>query len=308
MKAMNAHITIGGYDFHYVHKVEVRSSWKTMGDTCTIELPNVEGQLNKELKPGMEVVVRLGYDGVYTEDFRGYVANIRPTSPVHIECMDEMWRLRQETITMAWRKVTLKEVVQHIVPSALVTVPDIVLSPFRLDRVTRAAALQVIKEQFGLAVYFRGPELYVGLPYGIDAQPLEYRYHFQRNVASFGSLEFRGADDVNVKVQAISIQPDNTRIEVELGDADGEQHTLHFYNLTEAELRKQAEERIGLLKYDGYKGSFTAFGLPNAQHSGVAVLQDERYPARGGRYFIDDVAITYGPSGYRREITLGKAA
>jgi hypothetical protein len=308
MKAMNAHITIGEYEFHYVHRVQVESSWKTLGDTCTIELPNVQGLLEKQVKPGMPVVVRLGYDGVYAEDFRGYVSAVKPSTPTQIECMDEMWLLKQDTITMSWRSTTLEEVVKYIAPRALVTVPDVVLAPFRLDKVTRSEALQVLKEQYGLAVFFRGPELYVGLPYGIDEQPEQYYYHLQRNVASFGSLEFRRADDVKVKVQAISIRPDNSRVEVELGDKEGEQHTLHFFNLSQAELKQQAEQKMALLKFDGYKGSMVAFGFPNAAHSGVCVLEDERFPERGGRYFIDDVKVTYGPGGYRRELTLGKRA
>jgi phage protein D len=305
---MNAHITIGQYDFRYVHQVSVESSWKVLADTCTIELPNVEGQLTKAIVPGDEVIVRLGYDGAYSEDFRGYVSAVAPTSPVRIECVDAMWKLRQETITMSWRSVSLADVVRYIVPGSVVSVPDVTLAPFRLDKVTRAEALQVVKEQYGLCVFYRGPELYVGLPYGIDQVPLEWRYHMQRNVASFGSLAFKRADDVKVKVQAISIRPDNSRLEVEVGDSQGEQHTLHFYNLTEPELRQQAEQKLGLMKYDGYTGAFTAFGFPTAQHSGIVDLADDRYPGRGGRYFIDAVKVSYGPNGYRREITLGKRA
>lgn len=308
MKSMNAHIAIGAYEFRYVHRVTVESSWKTLADTCTIELPNVAGQLEKAIRPGDAVVVRLGYDGVYAEDFRGYVSSVAPGTPVRIECMDELWTLRQRSITKSWRSTTVGEVLRELVPGAVLRVPEVTLAPFRLDRVTVADALQVLKDQYGLAVFFRGPELYAGLPYGIDSPPEVYRYHTQRNVASFGSLEYRRAEDVKVKVKAVSIRPDNSRLELELGDSDGELHTLTFYGLSLAELRQQAEERIGLLKFDGYKGSFTAFGFPNAQHSGVVDLTDGRYPERGGRYYIDDVKVTYGPGGYRRDITLGKRA
>ena len=65
---------------------------------------------------------------------------------------------------------------------------------------------------------------------------------------------------------------------------------------------------MALMKFDGYKGSFTAFGQPNAQHSGVAALEDGKYAERGGRYFIDAVKINYNSNGYRRENTLGKVA
>lgn len=308
MMAMNCHIIIGDYEFTYCHKVEVQSSWKTIADTAVVELPNVQGLLDKKVKPGQEVIISCGYNDTLAEVFRGYVSAVSPTTPMRIECMDEMWKLRQETISNSWRSVSLKEVVQFIAPGAIATVPDITLNPFRLDKVTRAEALEHIKETYGLAVFFRGPELYVGLPYGIDEEPFRHKYHFQQNVASFGSLEYRRAEDVKVKVKAISVQPDNSRVEVELGDTDGEQHTLHFYNLTEAELKKQANEKMALLKFDGYKGTFTGFGFPAMQHSGIAELEDGVYPDRGGHYFVDAVTITYGPNGYRREISPGKKA
>lgn len=309
MKAMNSRITIGQYVFNYCHQAEVNTSWKTLADTAVVELPNVEGMLEKQLKPGLPVIIELGYDGLFVEDFRGYVSAVSPKTPIRIECMDEMWKLRQETISKSWRSTTLEEVVRYIAPSALLaSVPLITLAPFRLDKVTRAEALEVIKEQYGLAVFFRGPQLYVGLPYQLDEDPFLWRYHFQKNVASFGSLEFRRADDVKVKVKAISILPNNDRLEEDLGDADGELHTLHFFNLTRSELKKQGDEKMKLLKFDGYKGSMLAFGFPNAQHSGIAVLDDGKYPERKGRYFIDAVKVTYGPNGYRREITPGKAA
>lgn len=308
MKAMTCNIIIGNWEFDYCHKVEIKTSWKTLTDTCTIHLPNVQGTLDTKIKVGDEVIVRLGYDGVLSEDFRGYVARVKPASPMVIECQDEMWKLKQQTVSHSWKSASLEEVLKFLVPHAQVKVPGITLSPFRLDKVTKAQALEKIKEEYGLCVFFRGPELYIGLPYGIDEEPFEFRYHMQKNVASFGSLEYRRKEDVRVKVKAISLLPNNTKHEVEVGDSDGEQHTLHFYNLTKEELKQQAEAKIDLLKFDGYKGSFTAFGQPNAQHSGIAKLKDDTYQDRGGDYFIDAVSIAYGPDGYRRELELGKRA
>lgn len=308
MKRMCSHIVIGDHQFDYVHSVRVESSWKTLADTCTIEMPNVQG-FREIVRPGQEVVVQLGYDDLLVEEFRGYVSAVSPRTPLTIECQDEMWQLKQQTVSHSWRSVKLADVLRYLVPQAVLdSVPEVTLAPFRLDKVTKAEALEVLKEQYGIAVFFRGPELYAGLPYGIDEEPFEWRYHMQQNVASFGSLEYRRAEDVKVKLQAISLKSDNTRIEVELGDKDGEQHTLHFYNLSKPELEKQAKEKMALMKFDGYKGAFTVFGQPNPQHSGIVELEDGKYPERGGRYFVDEVTTTYGPQGYRREVTLGKRA
>lgn len=307
MKAMGSEITIGNYVFEYVHRVNVESTWQKVGDTCIIELPNVRGQLDKDIKPGQEVIVRLGYDGLLVEEFRGYVVRVSPTAPLKIECADEIWQLRQETVSMSWKSVKLKDLLAYLTPGAMLdSVPDMTLAPFRLDKVTRAAALESIRSSYGLAVYFRGPQLFVGLPYTEQGVP-ENRYHFQQNCL-VGSLAYRRKEDVKVKVTAISLKPDNTRITVDLGDKDGEVHTLHFYNLTEAELKQQGTEKLARLKFDGYSGSFSGFGQPNPLHSSVVHLADDTYPERGGSYYVDKVVTSYSQSGYRREITLGPSA
>lgn len=307
MKAMLSQIVIGDYEFDYVHSVSIESTWQKLGDTCVIELPNVRGQLDKVMRPGQEVIVRLGYDDLLVEEFRGYVTSVSPKAPLRIECADEVWKLRQETISMSWKSVTLKDVLKYLAPDALLdNVPGMTLAPFRLDKVTRAAALEHLHTTYGLAVYFRGPQLFVGLPY-TEQGVAENIYHFQRN-ALFGSLVYRRAEDVKVKLTAISIKPDNTKITVDLGDSDGETHTMHFYNLTKAELEQQGKEKLKRLKFDGYSGALTAFGQPNPIHSSVVDLRDDTYPERAGKYFVDKVVTTYGPDGYRRAITLGPSS
>lgn len=307
MKAMNSEITIGDYIFDNCHAVEVTSTWQRLGDTATIELPNIEGRLASLLKPGDPVEVKLGYDGLLTTEFSGYVVRVHPTMPVRVECLDEAWKLRQQTISMSWKSVTLREVLSYIAPDALLDqVPEMTLAPFRLDEVSRSEALEGINEVYGLAVYFRGPELYCGLPYAQQGIAEEH-YHFQLNCL-MGDLAYRRKEDVKVKVKAVSLMPDNTRLEVPLGDPDGELHTLTFYNLQEGELRQQAEEQMKRLRFDGYTGSFTGFGQPNPVHGAVVHLYDDVYPARAGSYYIDKVVTSYSPGGFRRAITLGPSA
>lgn len=305
---MRSHIILGDYELERVSRVTVDTSWQTLGDTAMIEVPNIDN-LDTKVKPGDEVVISLGYDDQLVEEFRGVIAHVSATIPMRIDCEDAMWNLKQESITKAWKSVSLEDVLRYIAPNAeLRDVPSMTLAPFRLDRVTRYEALQVLKDQYGLAIYYIGPQLYVGLPYGIEGEPNVNLYHFQKNVAHAGNLEYRKEDDVKVKVEAISVKPDNSRITAEVGDKNGEQHTLHFYNLTEPELKKQAEEKLKLLKFDGYKGSFQAFGFPNTAHSSIVDIQDGTYPNRAGQYYVDRCVVTYGPTGYRRELNLGRKA
>lgn len=307
MKAMVSEITIGDYIFDNCHSVEITSGWQKLGDTAVIELPNIGGNLASKLKPGDAVEVKLGYDDLLVTEYTGYVVRVSPSTPVRVECLDEMWQLRQQTVSMSWKSTTLAEVLKYIAPDALLDqVPQMTLAPFRLDQVTRAEALEGINEQYGLAVYFRGPKLFAGLPYTEQGVAKEY-YHFQRNCL-MGDLSYRRAEDVRVKVKAVSIKPDNTRIEVTLGDNDGELHSLTYYNLTVAELNQQATEQMKRLRFDGYSGNFTAFGQPNPVHGAVVELHDDIYPERAGNYYIDQVRTTYGQGGYRHIITLGPSA
>lgn len=304
---MTSEISIGELVFDNCHAVEVVSTWQQLGDTATILLPNVEGRLASLLKPGDPVEVKLGYDGLLVTEFTGYVVRVAPTMPVRVECMDETWQLRQQTVSMSWPSIQLKDFLAWLVPGAMLDqVPQMTLSPWRVDGVTKAEALEAINEQYGLAVYFRGPQLFCGLPY-TEQGIAEEHYHFQRNCLQ-GNLAYRRKEDVRVKVKAVGIRPDNSRLEVVIGDADGELHTLTYYNVGEAELRQQAEEQMKRLRFDGYSGSFLAFGQPNPVHGAVVHLYDEVYPEREGSYYIDQVITSYGPGGYRRSITLGPGA
>lgn len=316
MKSIVAHsgceVTIGTLKFNYVHSIDIKSSWKTLNDVCEIQLPNQKDMLAaiNSMEAGAAVTVKLGYDGDLHTEFEGYLKSVSASQPYTITCWDGMWNLAQQEVTMSWESTTLKEVVQYLVGDATVSdIPSVTLAPFKLNRVTKAAALQKLKDEYGLVAYFRGTKLYVGLAY-YEQGLGEYVYHFEKNVQKKGnSLIFKRAEDVKVKVKGISILPDNTKVEVNAGDSDGELRTLHFYDLTEAELKQQVEDKINLLKYSGYRGSFMGKGVPRPVHGGTAKLLSDVYPERNGSYLIDDVHTTFnGQSGFSRKVTVGRLA
>jgi hypothetical protein len=127
---------------------------------------------------------------------------------------------------------------------------------------------------------------------------------FQRNVIS-SNLEYRIKADRRLKIRAISILPNNQKIEIQLGDPDGEEHTLHFYDLPESTLRQQATATMDQLHYDGYAGDLELFGLPYIQHGDIVRLRDNAYPEREGNYLVDEVERVFGVKGYRQRIKIG---
>lgn len=303
-------VEVGDYVFRLVHSVTIKSSWKTLGDTCVIELPNIKDILAKQnvIKGGDRVVVKLGYNEDVVEEFRGYVQHVSSTWPYTIHCLDDLYPLTRDNVTMSWESTTLKDVLKYLVPSAaLAQVPTITLKGFRLNRVTKAAALQKLRDEYGLVAYFREGKLYCGLAYG-ETGLGSVAYHFEKNLPKRQTgVDFVRAADIHLKVKAISMLPDNTTITVEAGDANGEERTLHYYDKTKAELKVLAEDAVNLLKYDGLRGTIATKGLPRCKHGQVAELVSDVYPERTGNYFIDSVTTTFnGSTGYSRAVELGR--
>lgn len=312
---MDSKIIIGGNIVfeNRVHEVTIEQSWKNITQTARIVVPRYKqlidpSETKYKIKPGDTVQILLGYDGQLVEEFTGYVSLISPTSPLVIECEDEMYKLKQTNVTMSWPTITLANLITYLMPEANVSnIPGITLTNFRLDKVSKAKALEKIKEEYGLVVYFRNGVLFAGLAYtepGFNT----VRYHFQKNCLPDG-LQFKNTEDVKVKVKAISVLKNNKRLETEVGDGDGNQTTLHFYNITTiAELKIVAEEAIKKMRYTGYTGSFTGFGLPLIKHGDVAKLDDDYYPERKMDVFVDSVKTSYNSSGFRRQIEIGRSA
>ncbi len=311
MPKLTCKIVIGDYEFDFVNEVEIESTWKRLTDTCTIKLPRrikwKEQRLRDLIKRGDKVEVWLGWDYQDKLEFQGYVSEIGSKIPVEIKCEDGMWPLKQTNITKAWRSVSLKTMLREILPSdvKLVTV-EAELGPFRISKVSVAKVLEKLRELYGFYAFFRQGVLYVGFPYSLTKEERRI-YQFEKNIIS-DSLVYRREDDVKLKVRAVSILPSGKVIPYEFGDPDGEERTLHFYNLSESQLEKSAKEELKRLIYTGYRGSFETFGQPECLHGDVAVISGGEYPERAGEYLVDKVVTKFGMNGFRREIELGKKA
>lgn len=308
MLTLQSDITVGNLRFKTASSVRITKTWKQLTDTARIEFPRNLKLKNKSLKErvqvGQKVTIQLGYKPDLQEEFRGYVTNVSPTEPFVIECQDEMWKLKQTNISQQFEATTLPDMLSQILPGDLETnIKQVELGPYRINNASIAKVLRNVKDNYGIQSFFRGNTLVVGFPY--PDEPEQVNYHMQKNVAN-DRLEYRTEDDAKIKVEAISIQPDNTKESVTVGDDEGELRTLHFYNISKGELKSRAEDKLSELKVAGYDGSFTAFGIPYVQHGYQVNLKDRRYPEREGSYMVDRVVTTFGSNGFRREVELGK--
>lgn len=321
---LTSHIEIGNsIVLDFVNEVEIDSSWQNMTDTAEITLPRnlrIAGTpdgIHKYIKQGDRVLIQLGYDGENRTEFEGFVTRIKPEMPIVIYCEDMMYHLKRVSTTKTFKEATLDQLVSYLVttynskgdrPVIQYSTTDTgIIGAFVFQDASITKCLQVIKETTGFVSYFRGNILHVGFPYKMDEQINKEIYRIQSNVVS-SNLEYRLTEDIRIKVKAISTQSNGQKLEVILGDDDGEVRTLNYNNSTIETLTKRANAEMVKFKQSGYRGSITGFGIPFVKHGDIADIRDTDFPEKDGQYFIDKLKTKFGQGGFRRDITIGFSA
>lgn len=316
---LNISVEIAGLKFKRVHDLHIESSAANISTTATIRIPRTaritrqgrfvtEVETAKEFPSGSEVVIRMGYDGELREEFRGYVKSVTSGAPVAIECEDATYLLRKKRVHKSWRHATLRDILDEIVRDTPVRymepLPNIVFSPFYIHHSNAASALQKLRDNLGLVIRMMPDRrLYVAFAEQSDNRRTTLR--ITDNVIS-DKLEWVDERDVTLKAKAVSILRNNKRIEVEVGDLDGDQRTLYFYNITSAaELKEIAARELRKYKYTGVRGDLTTFLQPVVEVGQTVLIRDPIYPERNGDYLVDKVVTSFGTGGGRRVVYPG---
>jgi len=310
-------MNINGYLFDFVNQIDIESSWDLVTDTAKIVIPKKITYKGKPIvvgpdslfKRGDKVTISFGYGSVLHPVFSGYISAIKPKMPIEITCQDDAYILKQEAITRWYPKIKLKDMLKDVLGTLVPfeTNFDLTLTNFRISNATPSQVLEELRKDYGVVSFFRDGKLYVGFAY-LESLRQEVNFDFQNNVVSTDDLEYRREDDIKIKVKAIGIKGDKgkKRVEVIVGDPEGELRTLNYYNKDEEELTRIANEELKKLKYEGYAGNFVAFGEPFVRHSYVAVIKDKKVPEREGKYLIKSVKYSFGMGGIRQTIELDR--
>lgn len=309
MKVLVCKITIGVFSFFWVNSIESESSWELLTDTAKLVLPN-NININQEryfeqIKSGDRVMIEVGYDDELETLFKGYVTYVKPRVPVEITCEDETWQLKQNTISDSGKNMDVEKLLSKHFSNYKTQHLNVTLGNYYIDDISGAKLLEQLKSDFGLYSFFRGDTLVVGKRYNAETAT-RHKFKLNYNVIE-DELEFKRKDQVKLKVKAISNNEDGTKTEVELGELDGESRTLNFYNLSQADLKEAAEREMERLVYDGWRGSFTAFGEPFVKHGDIVELLMDDESEKTGNYWVDEVKYSFGVDGFRQEIKLGAA-
>ncbi len=313
MYRLTAKIEITGaktWQLDKVTEVEITLDTEQLTDTCKITLPKKikwDGASEIPVQRGDAVKVWLGYDDDLQLAFSGYVRDVGFKTPIVLTCEDEMFKLKQQPAEKkAYKSVTLETLLKDQGISYKINVMgEQSLGQYRVSADTVAALLGHLKEN-GIRSFFRmedgAPVLYCGVLFEKQESPTQV-FATGVNIISDQSLEQQKADNIRLRIKAISLMPDNKKIKVDVGDADGERRTLHTYNKTESELKAWAEQEIKRLKRDGLTGSFTTFGyklVDKLTAIGIKIDGEKK-----GIYQVKKNVIKYGTGGFRQEITLG---
>lgn len=298
------------WSFDFVNAVEITRDTEKLTTEAKITMPKkVKWDKADKIpvKRGDSVKISLGYDDNLQTAFVGYVRDVGFKTPIVITCEDEMFKLKQmPTKKKAYRSVSLETLLKDQgIGYRLNIMGEQALGAYRVTADTVAALLGKLSEQ-GIRSFFRyeddTPVLYCGVLFERDTRPAQV-FKTGLNIISDQSLQQQKAENMRLRVKAVSLMPDNKKIKVEVGDADGEHRTLHTYNKTESELKAWAEQEIKRLKRDGLTGSFTTFGHTLVDClDAIGIVIDG---VKSGVYQVKKNVVKYGDSGYSQEITLG---
>lgn len=298
------------WSFDFVNAVEITRDTEKLTTEAKITMPKkVKWDKADKIpvKRGDSVKISLGYDDNLQTAFVGYVRDVGFKTPIVITCEDEMFKLKQmPTKKKAYRSVSLETLLKDQgISYRLNIMGEQALGAYRVTADTVAALLGKLSEQ-GIRSFFRYEDgatvLYCGVLFERDTRPAQV-FKTGLNIISDQSLQQQKAENMRLRVKAVSLMPDNKKIKVEVGDADGEHRTLHTYNKTESELKAWAEQEIKRLKRDGLTGSFTTFGHTLVDClDAIGIVIDG---VKSGVYQVKKNIVKYGDGGYRQEITLG---
>ena len=297
------------FTFEKVISVRVEQDSQTLTDICTIVLPKKvkwDKSTKFPLGYGDFVKVALGYNKNLTQVFEGYITGYSLESPITIQCQDAMFEFKAKAaIKLSYEDANLVDILMDQklgMPFAVYGVDHI--GPFRVEADTVAGLLQQLAGhgvRSNIGVSNGGTALICGTAFNVDTT--HKAVFTEKNIIERSKLELERADEIKLRVMAVSHQEDNTMLKAEAGDKEGPLRVKKYSNQSKEMLDKLAQEELDRMKVDGLKGSFTTFGhqLVNKLDS-VAIKIDG---AKLGVYQVKKNIISYGLQGLRQEITLG---
>lgn len=310
-------LKIGGYNFDYCHSIKIKNTWRETTATCVIQMPDLKRLLKYDIKEGDFVRVELSMtpspnnQDSFNTEFTGFVSEINKSIPYTLKCIDYsyVWQ-RKQAKNYSYQKKTLKHIIGDIFGDSVTidqSLPDLTIKQILFRKMTPYQVLQKIKQTYFVTAYFVADKLLIGRAYLLEPNLPTVGFDLERNIVRGGDdLVFLSKDSRKVRVRAVSILKDGSKLEVEIGDTGGNLRTFHYSDITsEKKLQELAEIDLEKNKIEGVEGSIKTFGLPYCRHSYLAKIRSKKYPEKEGTFMIEEVATTFDSKGFKRKLKLG---
>lgn len=291
-------------------------------DTATIKLPAVamlkkEGDVYERIetglqfKEGMEITIACGYGGTNPERFKGFIRQVKPNVPLEIECEGYSYELRKKlSFNKSYKAGTpMKTVLNDLIAGTSIklsqAIPDVTIgSPVNFSGKTAIQVLDWFKEQMLMTVYFNFEELYVGLKYANFKKTIKLRLGW--NVVEDSDLKFnpkKRSPEMNISLSVKHKDGSTQYADPNNKGGEGKQVKMKV-RVDDDSMKKLQEDQQKKHLNSGYEGSLTTFLIPFAEPAMAVEIDDPKYPARTGKYFIEGVEGEYGSGGGRQKIKI----
>lgn len=297
--------------FPFCHNISVSKTFDNQTQSATVTLPrnlkyknrNLYSGTNPLILRGDKVKIECGYYPTLTTIFEGYVSKVNNNIPIEIKCEDGMYLLKQTASpSLSYSDVSLDTLLKDMIDSTVsYTNVKAQLGAVRIKESSISNVLNKLRNSYGLYSFFVDGILKVGTPF-YEPKKTE-TFLFERVIIS-DDLEYLRSEDVKIKIKGVLIKADNTKVEKEYGDKDGDLRTVFQYLGTTEELDRVCKQKLTELNYTGYYGSFTTFLEPAMNPGDYAIINSYKMPERNGTYLIKSVDTDFGVKGGRQKIEL----
>ncbi|SEP46813.1 hypothetical protein [Niastella yeongjuensis] len=291
-------------------------------DTATIKLPAVamlkttgdkyeRVETGLQFKEGLQITIACGYDGKNELRFKGFIRQIKPNTPLEIECEGYSYQLRKiQTFNKSYKAGTrMKTVLNDLIAGTQIklskAIPDVTIeSPLNFSGKTGIQVIDWFKEQLLMTTYFIFDELYVGFKYTHLGKTIKLQLGW--NVVDDNDLKFnpkRESTEATVSLSAKQKDGKTQYADPKSKGNGGKQIKMNV-RVDSGTMKKLQDDQKQQQLNRGYEGSLTAFLVPFAEPAMAVQIEDPKYPARSGKYFVEGVEGEFGSGGGRQKIKI----
>lgn len=318
---MTNNITIGNFKPFKCSSCTWRRSFDNYCDSATITLPAIamlkaikentsysKIQTGSVFTLGMPVTIEAGYDGKNYKRFEGFIAKIILSSPLVIECEGYSYLLQKKNINKQFVNTTLKGMLQYLTEGTAIVlskhIPDVKLKEVIFRNITAIQALDWIKTNMLMTVYFNFNELYAGLRYTkTTGSVINHRLNW--NVVNDKELSFNVEPPATVQYQfgqrAETGEKKRTRI---VGKEGVKELRVQGYDVTSEFAKSNLKDKQRFEDNKTLRGKITTFLFPFNNINDVSNISCGMYPEKKGKYIIESIEGSFSASGGRETIGL----